>query len=316
MSENKSSFHVEHDRNKSDVPRGTDKVFLENCPLCDSVQISPSLSCTDYTTTGETFLLDFCQECGFLFTNPQPLPEVLSKYYTSPEYISHSEIKTGLINKLYHAVQKRNLRYKFSICKRYAPSGKWIDYGSGAGAYLKYVSDHNQIIAGYEPDPNARKASKIKKQEVQSTNDYRTLDLNVACISMWHVLEHIPNFMEILSLHAENLLPNGILVIAVPNHRSYDAAFYKNKWAAYDVPRHLWHFTEKDMTKLAHKYRLALEHIRPLIFDSFYVSMLSEKNNNGNVVRGLFIGLVSNIKARFMKQPFSSQIYVFRKLPF
>jgi predicted SAM-dependent methyltransferase len=122
--------------------------------------------------------------------------------------------------------------------------------------------------------------------------------------------------MEILSLHAENLLPSGILVIAVPNHRSYDAAFYKNKWAAYDVPRHLWHFTENDMIKLAQKNQLALEHVRPLIFDSFYVSMLSEKNKNGQVVKGVFVGLLSNIKARFTKQPFSSQIYVFRKLPF
>ncbi len=316
MSANKSSFHVEHDHKFSDVPRGTNLNVLQKCPLCSSPRLSPTLICTDYTATREQFTLNHCDDCEFVITNPQPEAGELSKYYISHDYISHSETKSGLINRLYHLVQKQNLRYKFSICKRYAPIGNWIDYGSGAGAFLKYVSDRGQTITGFEPDQNALEAAQRKQQVVLPITEYGLFDSKVACISMWHVLEHIPNFQEVLRKHTENLLPNGVLIIAVPNHLSNDARYYNEDWAAYDVPRHLWHFSEKDMRKIADTHGLILEHVRPLIFDAFYVSMLSEKNKRGNILMGIILGTLSNIKAWTGRLPYSSQIYVFRKKSF
>jgi len=267
----------------------------------------------DHSISKEEFNLKTCSVCHFLITNPRPTEKFLGHYYESEDYISHSGTKKGLINKLYHQVQKFNLKLKFDSFAKYVPRGTWMDYGAGNGAFLDFLKSKNILCEGYEPDSSARSVAAQNAIKIQDSKQYESGTYKYAAITMWHVLEHIPDLNEIIRKHESNLVDHGILTIAVPNHKSYDAEYYNSFWAAYDVPRHLWHFTENDICSILRKN--GFEHLgtKPMIFDSYYVSMLSEKYKNRNVLRGALIGAVSNLKARTSGYPFSSQIYIFRK---
>jgi hypothetical protein len=100
-----------------------------------------------------------------------------------------------------------------------------------------------------------------------------------------------------------------------PNCTSLDAKIYKEEWAAYDVPRHLYHFTPKDIDALFLKHDLKVFRVLPMVFDSFYVSMLSEKIKTGktNILRSTWNGFRSNMSAIKTGKTYSSQIYLIRK---
>lgn len=286
---------------------------IEQCPICATKKFLPFLKVKDYSISKELFNLDICVQCGFVLTNPQPIGDYLSRYYQSEDYISHSGTKKGLINKLYHTVQQYNLSLKFKALKKYVPRGTWIDYGAGNGAFLKYLKQKKIDAVGFEPDDTARKLAQQKGVEVISPEVYKDFVTNVSCITMWHVLEHVDDFTALIKTHHSKLQSEGVLAIAVPNHQSFDAKFYKEYWAAYDVPRHLWHFTENDVTTLAKQNGFDHVTTRPMIFDAYYISMLSEKYKNHSPIRGAIIGAVSNFYARISGYPFSSQIYIFKK---
>lgn len=294
------------------LPASSMTVIL-TCPICDSKSFRPVRTVQDYSISKAEFQLVNCTTCSFLLTNPRPTEKELSKYYDSEEYISHSGTRKGLVNMLYHQFQKLNFRLKYKAFERYVPRGTWMDYGAGNGAFLDYLKSKNISGEGYEPDGKARKIGSRKGIKIQDSAEYKSTSKEYASITMWHVLEHIPDLNEILQKHRTNLIPGGILTIAVPNHNSYDAQYYKNFWAAYDVPRHLWHFTEKDIRSLLNKNGFKHITTMPMVLDSFYVSMLSEKYRNKHILRGILIGAVSNIKAITKSSSFSSQIYVFRK---
>ena len=131
---------------------------------------------------------------------------------------------------------------------------------------------------------------------------------------MWHVLEHLPKLENHISVFESLLKPNGRLIVAVPNFKSYDAQYYKTFWAAFDVPRHLWHFSQTSISKLMRKKMMEVEKTNPMIFDAYYVSLLSEKYKNGfmNPFKAFWIGLRSNMKAKHNNE-YSSLIYAIKK---
>lgn len=300
-------------KNISQSARSSSMNIVLTCPICDSKSFKHAFTLQDYSISKEEFKLVQCTTCRFLLTNPRPADEDLPKYYESEDYISHSGTKKGLINSLYHRFQKINLRLKFNSFSKYVPRGTWMDYGAGNGAFLEFLKSKNISCEGFEPDESARKMGAQKGIKIQNATEYKESSQEYASITMWHVLEHIPDLNNIIQKHKSNLIEGGILTIAVPNHDSHDANYYKNFWAAYDVPRHLWHFTEKDISALMRKN--GFDHIKtkPMIFDSYYVSMLSEKYKGGNIFRGALTGAISNLIARTSNRPFSSQIYIFRK---
>ena len=286
---------------------------LGSCPICYSKAFHKKMEILDFSISHEHFNLEICASCSLVVTNPYPKLENLSAYYASEEYISHSGTKKGIINKLYHFIQKHNLNLKYRSFYKTVPRGTWMDYGAGNGAFLQYLKTKNIKAIGYEPDKGARKMGVDLGLTVNDSAEYNASEGKYATITMWHVLEHVPDLNELLKKHYSNLKDDGILIIAVPNHLSYDACYYKNYWAAYDVPRHLWHFTQNDILSLTKKHGFEYLKTKPMIFDSYYVSMLSEKYKKGSVIRGIAIGALSNIYARFSGYPFSSQIYIFRK---
>ena len=291
----------------------TENTLLIACPICGSDKLNKHMELTDYSISKENFTLFKCQSCAFVITNPRPSNNDLPQYYESEDYISHSGTKKGLINSLYHQFQKLNLKLKYMALSKYVPRGTWMDYGAGNGAFLNFLKSKNLSSEGFEPDEKARKLGNSKGVKIENTDKYKKASKDYSVITMWHVLEHIPELNEIIEIHKSNLIENGVICIAVPNRDSYDAKFYKNYWAAYDVPRHLWHFTEADVISLMAKHGFSHIKTRGMPFDSYYVSLLSEKFKKGSTIRALVLGALSNLKARFSKTPFSSQIYIFKK---
>lgn len=269
------------------------------------------LKTKDFSVSGEEFDLILDTELNMLRTFPEP--ENLYSYYNSEDYISHTDSANSLVEKLYQYIKKYNLKRKVSLINKYTDSDKTLlDIGAGTGAFLKSAKQNGWETYGIEPSQKARDLALKKGLELKENFDL--LDKRrFQVITLWHVLEHLPD-LELQIEKITSLLNNdGTLIIAVPNFKSYDAKYYKEYWAAYDVPRHLSHFSQFSISKLFAKSGMKLVKVKPLIFDSFYVSLLSEKykHGKGNFLRAFLIGLISNVRAWKTKE-FSSLLYVLK----
>jgi 2-polyprenyl-3-methyl-5-hydroxy-6-metoxy-1,4-benzoquinol methylase len=272
------------------------------------------LTTKDFLVSGESFGLLYDADRKMLITNPQPAENDLSKYYESESYISHTDDKKGLLAFLYQIVKKYALSSKLKLVKTLnLKEGSLLDIGAGTGEFLKLAKDRNWDISGIEPNEKARQfAAKKNIVLVESIDDVNGEQFDV--VTLWHVLEHLPDLEKTITKIEAFVKPGGSLVIAVPNYRSYDAQYYKEFWAAYDVPRHLWHFSKESMKRLFSS-EMKLEKTKPMLFDSFYVSLLSEKyrSKSNFSIKALWIGLCSNLSGLNTKE-YSSHIYCFKKI--
>ncbi|NLP59071.1 bifunctional 2-polyprenyl-6-hydroxyphenol methylase/3-demethylubiquinol 3-O-methyltransferase UbiG [Lutibacter sp. B1] len=275
------------------------------------------LTCLDYTVSNKKFDLLYNSKFEMLETFPKPEPEELPFYYESEDYISHTDSKKSLIEKLYQIVKKYALHKKLMLINSFNTDGKNIlDVGCGTGDFLFTCKNNNWDVVGVEPNDKAQKNAKNKLGEnTKIYSNIDELDNKFDVITLWHVLEHVPNLDEYISKLKTLLKPNGVLVIAVPNFKSFDANHYKQFWAAFDVPRHLWHFSKKSIQLLFEKQKMDVVKILPMKFDSFYVSLLSEKykTGNNNFFKAFCLGLLSNIKASTSKE-YSSLIYIIKNV--
>lgn len=277
-----------------------------------------SLTCQDYTVSNEKFELIYDEQFEMLVTTPQPKKEKLGSYYESEDYISHTDSKKSFIDRIYQIVKGYTLNKKLALINSFQTEHKnLLDIGCGTGDFLVNCKKGGWNIVGVEPNINAQKLVASKLRNDKTTKFYSDL-LEIKTekfdvITMWHVLEHVPNLEEYISKLKSLLKPNGVLVIAVPNYNSYDANYYKQFWAAYDVPRHLWHFSKKSIQVLFSKQKMKVEKTLPMKFDSFYVSLLSEKYKNGksNIISAFYIGFLSNLKA-LRTNEYSSLIYIIK----
>ena len=270
----------------------------------------------DHSVSGEEFQLLHNTELDLLETFPQPKGEKLSDYYKSEDYISHTDTKRNLLEYVYHAVRQIALKRKLKLINAFNLEDKnLLDIGCGTGDFLETALKANWIVTGIEPDDNAREIANSKiNNAVFKTEHLKKLKPNsFDVITLWHVLEHLPDLEMHTALFKSLLKPNGTLVIAVPNFKSYDAQHYKSFWAAYDVPRHLWHFSKMAIEKLFEKENIKLVKTLPMVFDAYYVSLLSEKYKSGfmNPFKAFWIGFKSNRKAKRSKA-YSSLIYVLK----
>lgn len=269
----------------------------------------------DYSVSEEEFELLLDEELQLLKTHPQPAPEKLGSYYESDDYISHTDGKRSLFEKMYHAVKQKALRDKINLLQQFQQKkGKILDIGAGTGDFLVMAAKNGWDTLGLEPSPKARAIAESKNVKFLETLSQMP-DHSADAITMWHVLEHVHDVEAQISELKRILKPDGVLIVAVPNFKSYDAQHYGKYWAAYDVPRHLWHFSKTSIKMLFGKQGIELVKILPMKFDSFYVSLLSEKYKTGkmNFVRGFLTGLRSNMKAA-RNFEYSSHIYVLQTL--
>jgi 2-polyprenyl-3-methyl-5-hydroxy-6-metoxy-1,4-benzoquinol methylase len=271
------------------------------------------LEVKDHSVSGERFQLLYDIDLDMLITSPQPSLEKLPDYYKSEDYISHTNTKRNLFESIYHIVRKKAIKRKLKLINSFSNDSKnLLDVGCGTGDFLQRASLKNWTVSGIEPNEKAREIANQKTQnavyKAEALLKFKQQSFDV--ITLWHVLEHLPNLDEHLSIFKSLLKANGTLIIAVPNFKSYDAVHYKNFWAAYDAPRHLWHFSQTSISKLAFKENMKVIKTLPMKYDAFYVSLLSEKNRFGkmNLLKALWTGLLSNMKAKKSSE-YSSIIY-------
>lgn len=289
---------------------------IENCPICASAKLQEHIQLKDYFLSQEMFSIQKCSSCGFKFTNPRPTKAAIGKYYLSENYISHSNKSKGLFAKFYQVARKINLSSKYSIISKYRDGGRALDIGSGTGHFLNYLQKKQWTVQGIEPDVEAAKFArmnfnlKIDPETKLAELNKESFDL----ITMWHVLEHVHDLNFRMKEIARLLDPKGILILALPNPEAYDAKYYVKHWAAYDLPRHLYHFTKEDVLGLAIKHNFTIVKTLPMYLDSFYVSLLSEKyiGKNRGFIRAIWVGLRSNIKSSDQNPNTSSLIYILR----
>ena len=279
------------------VTLATDEEMI--CPACGGSEWKNWGQTKDYSISGEWFELKECTSCRIKATHPQPAADQLSRYYASTDYISHSDTDKGLTNKLYHKAREYMMRKKYEWVTGASnkKTGRLLDIGAGTGHFAKYMQDREWEVIGLEPDENARKvaAEKLKLHLFSLDTIAKLKPEHYDVITLWHVLEHVPDLSATMAQIKTLLMQDGVLFIAVPNHTSRDAGQYGTKWAAYDVPRHLWHFSPLSIEKLLsrHGFKLAQKITMPL--DAFYVSMLSEKYK-GNNFFGPASALLSGIR--------------------
>jgi len=273
--------------------------------------LKPFRSCKDYTVSQETYELLLNQDFDMMVT--LPVPSGLENYYKSEDYISHTNVNKSVIDKIYQRVRKHTLQNKLALINSFNfTDKKLLDIGSGTGDFLATCKKDNWTVFGVEPNKEAGDIS--TKKGVNIISDISLLkENNFDVITLWHVLEHVENLLEYIEMLKSKLNPNGVLIIAVPNYKSFDAIYYKEFWAAFDVPRHLWHFSQQSIKKLFAEVSMLVEKTIPMKYDSYYVSLLSEKYKSGrtNFFKAFYIGFLSNFKARSTSE-YSSLIYVIK----
>jgi 2-polyprenyl-3-methyl-5-hydroxy-6-metoxy-1,4-benzoquinol methylase len=294
-------------------------IHYTTCPVCGSADIKNILSAKDYTVSGETFTIAECNTCSLRFTQDVPDSKSISPYYQSEDYISHTNISKGFINRLYKFVRNRTMIQKRKLIEKSTGlnKGELLDVGSGTGTFVNEMKQHGWRATGLEPAAGAREsAKKLYQLELKDTDEFYKLPVgSFDAITLWHVLEHVHELQRYMQQLKNLLKENGKLFIAVPNYTSNDAAIYKEQWAAYDVPRHLYHFSPKSMQVLLKKNELKLLQCKPMWYDSFYISLLSSKYKSGKatILSAFWNGLLSNFKAMSNVKKCSSVIYVIEK---
>ena len=290
----------------------------KECPACGSDKFEKVFSVKDHLVSNEVFEIRHCISCSLRITSPKPNVEEIGKYYKSDEYISHKEVGESVLNKIYKFVQRFSLIKKRNIIKRTFRNkkGTLLDVGCGTGDFLKVMNKAGWIISGVEKDGNARRiAQNTSGAPIFSIEQHFSDSNKYDVITMWHSLEHVDDLEKQIANLISLLNENGLLFVAVPNYLSFDAVYYMQNWAAYDAPRHLYHFSAQAMRTLFNKYDIDIIRYQQLPFDSFYISLLSEFSIIGskNIVRAGWIGLRSYLNGLFNPKRASSVLYILER---
>jgi 2-polyprenyl-3-methyl-5-hydroxy-6-metoxy-1,4-benzoquinol methylase len=287
---------------------------LHECPVCGELKFSSFLDVKDYFLTQETFSIQKCDGCEFKFINPRPDDDEIGRYYQSDEYISHDSKRLDLFSRLYKIARMFSIKRKYKIVVEHSREETILDIGCGTGEFLHYCRSKGFAVEGVEPNGKASVyAQKINGIPVTSKlTDLFSHNRSYGCITMWHVLEHIHLLNETLSMVKCLLSTDGILIVAVPNSNSWDANKFGKFWAAYDVPRHLYHFNKATLSQIMTNHGFEIRKVIPQTLDAFYISMLSEKYRSGRnrYFKSFLLGLWSNMRALKQNRGYSSEIFV------
>lgn len=290
---------------------------LNECPVCSGSNLVNSLVVKDHSVSQETFNIMACNNCTFQFTNPRPDEDSIGKYYQSEDYISHSDKANTPINFLYKLARKYSLGRKRNLINKISKDnrGRILDYGCGTGYFLNTMQEDGWTTFGIEPNKEARKIASKKIKVKENIEELNLKNKKFDVITLWHVLEHIHNVNDTIKVLKSKLKEKGKLVIAVPNIDSYDNQLFEENWAAYDVPRHLYHFDQESMRTLMLKHGLKVKKIYPMKLDAYYISLLSNKyqTRKNQYLKSIITGYKSNSYAKNNDTNYSSLIYIIKK---
>lgn len=297
-------------------------ITITNCPVCGSSDIEKVFDCIDHFSSRELFPICECRICGFRFTNHFPSEDVIGKYYDSPDYISHTDSTKGFTNRMYHLFRKYMLKRKVNLVASFVKkkNASLLDIGCGTGYFLNAAKERGFKVAGIEKDDRARERAitRFDLDVKEETGFFALEQASFDVVTLWHVLEHLEKLNESIEKMADILTPDGTMVIALPNHQSFDAKWYKEKWAAYDTPRHLWHFTPHTLERLLAKHNLSVVKKYRMPLDAYYVALLSEQYRGSTVwikyMRAFLIGTTGFLLSLFNLKQSSSVIYIVKKV--
>lgn len=286
---------------------------INECLLCHNAELRQEQKVVDYFGSQELFNIVLCKQCQTRYTSPRPDQKSIVSYYKSSSYASHGDSIGLIFDKVYSIIQSINFKSKKRILDKYTLSKNHLDFGCGTGSFLDYLRKQHWQVTGVEPDTDAR--NNINKYITShSSLDELAKGKQFSSISLFHALEHVHELEKTLNTLIDRLDKNGVIILALPNYKSFDAHHYANFWAGYDVPRHLYHFSQKSIHQLAKTFGLNIVATHPLKFDSYYVSLLSEEYKNGRkkYFAALLNGFRSNRKAKTTGE-YSSLIYILSK---
>lgn len=286
----------------------------DHCPLCKN-ELKPVFATQDYLVSGESFDIMECSLCHLRLTSPIPEKADIASYYESEDYISHAEESKGLFDSIYNMVRSYMLGRKTSIVKRSSGSneGSMLDIGSGAGHFVNKMKNHGWDVKGVDASPKAREmVSSRFGIEVVSPDEWMNSEKTYDVVTCWHSLEHVHEPWEFLQKIKQQLNENGILLVALPNYHSTDSKKYGADWAAYDTPRHLYHFTPASIEKIMDQNGFYVKRSYRMNFDPFYVSILSAKHQGSSTISGILNGFISWCISVFQKEKCSSLIYIMK----
>ena len=293
------------------------KVDIKKCPVCGSLKFNKVLTANDYLVTGESFDIMECIDCSLRFTSPIPAESEIGEYYKSDKYISHAKRVTSIFDLVYKIVQKFTLHSKKKTVVQFSQkqNGTLLDIGCGTGEFLIKIVNHGWDISGVEVNKAARKLAESNTgSTIMNQKEFFKSEQKYDVITLWHSLEHLHELKQYLQKISLSLNANGVVIIAVPNYNSYDAEYYQQDWAAYDAPRHLYHFSSNAMINLMERFKFKLINNKQMPFDPFYVSLLSEMSvrKKHNIIKALWIGCKSYLKGRKDANRGSSVLYIFK----
>ena len=290
---------------------------LSSCPVCGNPDLTPFLQSNDYFLTKEEYTIVICGNCGMKFVNPRPDQIEIGKYYESSDYVSHDADHKSILNFLYKQVRAFSIKNKYQLVNNYARGKKLLDIGCGTGEFIFFCKKNGFSVTGIEPGKKPRMFAQdeYKLDVYEETYLDKIIRPEFDIITMWHVLEHVHLLQERMNKIVEIMNPGGTLIVAVPNSDSWDARYYGKFWAAYDLPRHLYHFSQETMKTLTRNHGLIIEKIIPMKLDAFYISLLSEKYAKGkkNYFRAVVNGIRSNYFGSRNKKNYSSLIFVLKR---
>lgn len=289
---------------------------LQHCPACGSTNFEKQFEAKDYTVSQNSFGIVACSDCGLNFTNPRPKSDEAGYFYQSETYISHSDTQQGFVNKLYHAVRNITLKQKAGWIQADQKGNKnLLDIGCGNGHFLKTCQDTGWNITGMELDPEtAARAAALVQDKIYPNLAAIPEDKQFELITLWHVLEHVYELGAYFEFFKKRISADGKLLLALPNSKSFDAGYFQEYWAAYDVPRHIYHFNPETIQFVANKHGFKLVKQRGQIFDSFYIALLSNQYRSGSkrLIHSFLLGLWSNVLAWTKTGNYSSNVYIFK----
>jgi len=257
------------------------------CPHClEGVQSDQYLNCRDrFDGPGSRqFRLVRCLGCGLIYLSPRPPEEETESFYQADGYdpfITLSKPKST-VEKLYSVSRRFTLRWKAKLVHKLVnKGGSILDLGCSTGEFLLCLREDYKV-EGIEPEA---RAARFAREHFGLNAHTGTLDTTIAgleqapydLITMWHVLEHIPNPVSAITQLKTLLKPGGSILFALPNIGSADAGFYGEQWVALDTPRHLWHFTPASLDKLMAKCGFKRVQSGMLPLDTFYNCLMSEQ---------------------------------------
>lgn len=308
----------------ADSPRGSFHVEqayqdrADACPVCGANAHSTAITAKDLTVSQLDFQIERCHACDAHFTTPRPSPENIGEFYRSTKYISHTDQDKSILARVYRAVRKHAISQKLKLIHRTHSTGRLFDLGCGTGAFIKQAAHRGFQVTGVEPSAEARKhAAATTEAQIYAALSDVPKETRFDVVTMWHVLEHMYAPAETLKTLHKHMAENGLLVIAVPNRDSWDASHYGRAWAAWDVPRHLTHFSGQDVLRILERTGFRILGTRPMWFDAPYVAILSERARGRgpvtSVLLGTMTGAISNLIALVTARPTSSTIFLAQK---